>query len=110
MSDHSGKFSEDSASVSHNGTTSRQPDPLSGVVCPLSDGSVLEMQTGLFNLGRNRALQSGGTEPRNEDALALTDHAQAMAKQTYRDKYDPSQNAHDAMHEAEYQRDLAQRR
>jgi hypothetical protein len=67
------------------------------------------MQTGLFHLGRNRALQSGTTEPRSEDILALKDHARAMAKQTYRDKYDPVQNVHDAMHETEYRRDLAQR-
>jgi len=32
-----------------------------------------------------------------------------MARQTYRDKYDPSQNIHDEMHEAEYKRHLARR-
>lgn len=85
------------------------PNPLNEVVSNIHGGSILEMQTGLFNLGRNRAIQSGTAEPRPEDIRALTDHARAMAKQTHRDKYDPSQNAHDAMHDTEYRRDLAQR-
>jgi hypothetical protein len=85
------------------------PEPLSDVVSPVQGGSVFEMQTGLWNLGRNRALQSGTTESRSEDFAALTDHARAMAKQTYRDKYDPSANAHDAMHAAEYERLFGQR-
>ena len=85
------------------------PEPLNDVVSSVQGGSVLEMQTGLFSLGRNRALQSGTVEPRSEDTAALTDHARAMAKQTYRDKYDPSQNAHDAMQEAEYKRLFGQR-
>jgi hypothetical protein len=87
----------------------KTPHPLEDVIATPRTGSVLEMQTGLFSLGRNRALQSGTAEPRQEDILALTDHARAMAKQTYRDKYDPARNAHDAMHETEYRRDLAQR-
>jgi len=86
------------------GGTSRSSDPLKGVIASREDGSVLEMHTGLFNLGRNRARESGTTEPRDEDIAALTDHSRAMARQTYRDKYDPTQNAHDAMHEAEYRR------
>jgi hypothetical protein len=84
------------------------PD-LGDVVSPVQSGSLLEMQTGLYNLAENRALQSGTLEPRSEDILSLTEHARAMARQTYRDKYDPSQNAHDAMHQAEYQRVLTQR-
>jgi hypothetical protein len=84
-------------------------DPLSDVVSPVQGGSVLEMQTGLFSLGRNRALESGTAESQPEDLVALTDHARAMAKETYRDKFDPAQNAHDAMHRAEYERLFAQR-
>ena len=37
-------------------------DPVSDVISPVNGGSVLEMQTGLFNLGRNRSLQSGTRE------------------------------------------------
>lgn len=108
MNDDSRRPNDDHESAS-NRSPHRPLDPLNDVVSPVQGGSVLEMQTGLFNLGRNRALHSGTTEPRPEDVIALKDHARAMAKQTYRDKYDPSQNAHDAMHEAEYRRDLAQR-
>jgi hypothetical protein len=109
MNDNSRKPNGDNESAPKNGNAQTPPDPLNDVVSPVQGGSVFEMQTGLFNLGRNRALDSGTTEPRSEDTLALTDHARAMAKQTYRDKYDPAQNVHDAMHETEYRRDLAQR-
>jgi len=85
------------------------PEHLSGVVSPVQGGSVLEMQTGLYSHGRKRALHSGTVEPRPEDVAALTEHARAMARQTYRDKFDPSQNVHDAMYEAEYKRDVAHR-
>lgn len=85
------------------------PEALNDVVLPVKSESVLEMQTGLYSHGRNRALQSGTVESRPEDVAALTEHARAMARQTYRDRYDPSQNVHDAMHEAEYKRLLGQR-
>lgn len=85
------------------------PHPLDEVVAPAPTGSILEMQTGLFHLGSNQALQSGTTEPNADDIRALEDHARAMAKDTYRDRYDPTQNAHDAMHQAEYEKDLKQR-
>jgi hypothetical protein len=68
------------------------------------------MQTGLFHLGKNRALQSGTTVPLPDDIRSLEDHARAMAKDTYRDRYDPSANAHDAMHQTEYERTLDQRK
>ncbi len=110
MNEDSRKPNGDCESAPNNGSANIPPDPLNGVLSNVQGGgSVFEMQTGLFNLGRNRALHSGNTEPRPEDSLALTDHARAMAKQTYRDKYDPVQNVHDAMHETEYRRDLAQR-
>jgi len=83
--------------------------PLDDVLTRKLGGSILEMQTGLFHLGRNRALHSGTTEPRPDDIRSLEDHARAMAQDTYRDRYDPTQNAHDAMHKAEYERDLVQR-
>lgn len=109
MNDDSRKSNGDCESTPNNWSANIPPDPLNGVLSTAQGGSVFEMQTGLFNLGRNRALHSGTTESRSEDILALTDHARAMAKQTYRDKYDPEQNTHDAMHETEYRRDLAQR-
>lgn len=109
MNDDSRNQHGDLETIPKQGDTNGQPDSLTGVLSNGQGGSVFEMQTGLFILGRNRAVQSGTTEPRKEDVLALTDHARAMARQTYRDKYDPKQNVHDAMHETEYRRDLAQR-
>jgi hypothetical protein len=84
-------------------------DPLDDVIQGPLHGSVFEMQTGLWNHGRKRAIQSGTTTPLPEDIRALEDHARAIARDTYRDRYDPSQNVHDAMHEAEYKKLLLQR-
>jgi hypothetical protein len=93
-----------------NGEPGNVPQhPLDDVVANPQTGSILEMQTGLFHLGRNRALQSGTTQPRPDDIRSLEDHARAMAKDTYRDRYDPAQNVHDAMHQAEYEKNLARR-
>jgi hypothetical protein len=109
MSEDSSKRNGDQGSTPNNGSTNIPHDPLNGVLSSGERSSVFEMETGLFNLACNRARQSGTTEPRPEDILALTEHARAMARQTYRDKYDPRRNVHDAMHEAEYKRDLAHR-
>jgi hypothetical protein len=93
-----------------NGEPASTPlHPLENVLAKPQSGYIFEMQIGLFHLGRNRSLQSGTTEPRPDDIRALEDHAPAMAKDTYRDRYDPAANAHDAMHQAEYTRNLAQR-
>jgi hypothetical protein len=86
-----------------------RPNPLDGVVSASEGGSVLAMQTGLWHHGRNRAVQSGTTEPNPDDIRALEDHARAMARDTYRDRFDPSANAYDAMHQAEYERTIGQR-
>jgi hypothetical protein len=109
MKDESRKRNGNDESAPNDEHVNTPPDPLNNVVSDFQGGSIFDMQTGLFHHGRNRALASGTTEPRPEDILALTNHARAMAKQTYRDKYDPKQNVHDAMHETEYRRDLAQR-
>lgn len=91
-------------------TNDEKSNPLDGVVAVSERGSVFEMQTGLFNLGRNRAIQSGTTEPQPDDVRSLEDNARAMARDTYRDRYDPSVNPHDAMHQAEFERVLDQRK
>jgi hypothetical protein len=87
------------------------PHPLDNVIDADSNrGTVLQMQTGVFELGRNRALGSGTTEPIPEDIQALEDHARAMARDTYRDAFDPALHHQDAMHKAEYDRDVAARK
>jgi hypothetical protein len=62
------------------------------------------MQTGLFELGRNRSRLSGAAKPVPEDIRSLEDHARSIARDTYREKFDPDANAHDRMHQAEYER------
>ena len=83
--------------------------PLDNVLSRSVSGPILEMQTGLFALGLNRARQSGTTEPRPDDIRSLEPHARAMARETYRDKFDPKQNVHDRMMESEYQKLLSDR-
>ena len=92
-----------------NGTRP-EPQPLDNVVAPSTDESILTIYTGLFSLGRNRALQSGTTEPLQEDVAALENHARATAQETYRDKYDPTNLAHDRMGEGEYKKLIADRK
>ncbi len=86
------------------------PNPLANVVVEdQTMGTILAMQTGLFNHAYSRALASGTTVAKPEDIEALENHAIGMARETYREKFDPAQHAHDAMHQAEYERALAQR-
>jgi hypothetical protein len=92
-----------------NASVETGPEPLIDVVSGVGTDSVLEMHTGLFTHGYNRARQSGTVEQRPEDVAALTEHARAIARRTHSDKFDPSQNAHDAMHQAEYERLFSQR-
>ena len=86
------------------------PRPLDRVVADYpASGAILQMQTGLVEHGRNRARLSGATKPVPEDQKALEEHARAMARQTYRDSFDPSKHPHDKLRYEEYQHQLAQR-
>ena len=86
------------------------PHPLDRVVADYpASGAILQMQTGLFQHGLNRARSSGATKPVPEDQKALEEHARAMARQTYRDSFDPSKHPHDKVRYEEYQHQLAQR-
>ncbi len=89
----------------------RLPHPLDNVVVAETPANeaILGMRTGLFELGRNRALLSGTTVPVPEDARALENHARAMARDTYREVFDPKQHAHDRMRLAEYENQVSQR-
>ena len=104
-----GKPELDHQGSSNSKMENTSPHPLDNVVASALSGSFLEIQTGMFNLALNRARQSGTTEPRPEDIRALEDHARAIARNIYRDRYDPARNVHDAMHQTEYERYLAQR-
>jgi hypothetical protein len=67
-------------------------------------GPILQMQTGLFEMGYNRASLSGATKSVPDDLQSLEDHARSIARDTYRDHFDPDGNAHDRMHQAEFDR------
>jgi hypothetical protein len=69
-------------------------------------GPIFQMQTGLFHLGFNRAIRSGTAKSVPENIQSLEDHARSIARDTYRDLFDPEKNAHDKMHQAEYERFL----
>jgi hypothetical protein len=84
--------------------------PLDNVFSPVPQSDpLLQMQTGLFHLGHNRAILSGAVKPNPEDFRSLEEHARSIARDTYREKFDPSSNAHDRMHQVEYERLLEQR-
>lgn len=89
-----------------NGSAKEQfIQPLDNVFAPDPQaGAILQMQTGLFELGRNRSRLSGTAMADAEDARALEEHARSIARDTYRAEFDPQKNAHDRMHEAEYDR------
>src|SRR5438105_4974900 len=54
-----------------------------------TDTPALRLQVDLFKLGRDRAVDSGALKPRETDLIALRDNAEAMARETRRDVYDP---------------------
>jgi hypothetical protein len=84
--------------------------PLDNVFSPAPQGGpILEMRTGLWHLAYNRAVLSGASEPVPEDLKALQDHARAVARDTFREKFDPVNNPHDHAHQVEYERLLKQR-
>jgi hypothetical protein len=89
-----------------NGSTKAQIlQPLDNVFAPAPEGgALLQMQTGLFELGRNRARLSGTAKPVPEDICSLEEHARSIARDTYRDQFDPEKNLHDQMHQAEHER------
>src|ERR1700720_1309904 len=84
--------------------------PLDGVVVETpASGPILQMHTGLFEMGRKRARLSGTTNPVPNDVRALEDHARAMARETYRDRFDPAKHAHDRIRQKDFESDANQR-
>jgi hypothetical protein len=82
-------------------------DPLDNVFAPAPQSdALLQMQSGLFELGCNRSRLSGTVARIPEDISSLEDHARSIARDTYREQFDPEKNAHDRMHHAEYERFL----
>lgn len=76
---------------------------------PKTPEPVPTMQFDLFRLGYERGRKSGAVEPREEDVAALKEHAAAIARETYRELYDPARHPHDELRHQEYVRKLADR-
>lgn len=89
--------------------TQHNDHPLDNVLSGDQDGTLLQMNAGLFNLGYNRAVQSGATGPDAEAVRSLDAHASAIARDTYRELYDPAVHAHDRLRQTEHDRNLRRR-
>jgi len=70
---------------------------------------VLHMQIDLFNLGRKRAVESRALQARDGEIASLEEHARAMARETYREAFDPSRFLHDRLREDEHKKLLRDR-
>lgn len=72
-------------------------------------GVILRMQEDLFTHGKQRAMARGTLEPNTEDVSALESHASAIARESHRDVYDPTQHIHDQLLDDEYKKKLSDR-
>jgi hypothetical protein len=73
------------------------------------DSPVMRLQISLVAIGRDRALASGALEPKDADVKALQEHAEAMARETRRDLYDPRNKHQDRLRDDEYKKGFADR-
>lgn len=65
---------------------------------------ILRMHSDLVSYGRERAVDTGDVEPREEDVRILQEHAEAMANEAYREVFDPARHEHDRLREIEYEK------
>jgi hypothetical protein len=72
-------------------------------------GVILIMQRDLFKHGHDRAISSGALAPNKADEETLQEHAQAMAREAYREAFDPTKHPQDEMLDTEYRKNLSDR-
>jgi len=72
-------------------------------------GPVMRLQVSLFELGRQRAISSGALKPKEEDLKTLREHAEAMARETRRELYNPVKRHEHRLREDEHQKVLSDR-
>jgi hypothetical protein len=77
--------------------TNKEPQSLSEL-----STSRTKREVDLFEHGRRRAIESGAVEPQEHDIRAFENHAEAVARETYEEHYDPNSTPHDAAREAEH--------
>jgi hypothetical protein len=73
------------------------------------DGPLMSFHTTLFDKGLDRAVASGALEPRKQDLDALREHADAMARKTRREMFNPKENPEHSLRNHEYQKTLGDR-
>lgn len=81
------------------GTMNSSPPPDSQVV-----DIILKMHSDLFEHGYNRAKLRRDVDTNDQDLHALEEHAEAMAREAYREPYDPQKNEEHKLRETEYQK------
>jgi hypothetical protein len=72
-------------------------------------GVIFKMQKDLYDHGKRRAVESGALVPNSYDQQAIEEHASAIARESHRDLYDPTQHAHDQLLENEHTKRLTDR-
>ena len=80
-----------------------ESEPILSVLGEVPD-IILRAHGDLRKEGRWRAEVSGTIEPNAEDIRALEEHASAMARELYRDEYNPMVIEHDRLRKAEFEK------
>lgn len=65
---------------------------------------ILRMHSDLLEFGRKRAELSRDLDPSEADLRSLEEHAEAMASEAYRERYDPETSEEHKLRETEYQK------
>jgi hypothetical protein len=105
------EYKTNTNSEPRNGNGKGIHPPLREVRAPKSRASdnqtidiILRMHSDLVEYGRHRAAVSRDVEASEPDLKALEEHAEAMAAEAYRDRYDPENNEEHKRREIEYKK------
>lgn len=74
-----------------------------------SAGLISTLEEDIYEHSYQRAVTSGALAPHSGDEQALKEHARALAREAYRDAFDPTKHAHDGMLDGEYRKNLTDR-
>ena len=109
------KFSptpDDSPNHSGNRNAIRNPEKPNGLDKGTKrnvDSPVMLMHVGLVEVGHERAVRSGALKPQERDMKSLAEHAEAMARETRREIFNPAGNPEHQLLDAEYNKAFADR-
>jgi len=74
-----------------------------------NDGPVMKLHISLFDIGHERAVNSGAFKAREADVDSLRRHAEAMARETRREVFNPDQHPEHQLRDDEHKKVLADR-